>query len=278
MSYGHSVFHECGRLPDDYKALLSDYLVKEYTTPYGQYKRGIYRFDASQGHVLAVVIDSDRGMVDTKSSSCRSGGPEVKITPKAISDTEALGLMLNYVESHKTEYLRPQDYIFSTATFGKRTRFLYLTTKDRFHPYTYEFIMDNTYGGIYKKDLRPIMWTCRHEFPKSDAPLLHKNIIETFLRLHRKEQRIISSTADIPGYEQAKLDPDLENTVRPMYSFVTRRGYAKVDTLIYIVYTYEQNNGIVRRYRFPFKNKEVLLVTPTCVRIASGIGEAYYQR
>ena len=79
------------------------------------------------------------------------------------------------------------------------------------------------------------------------------------MRLHRKDQWIISGTADIPGYDKAKLDLDLESTVRPMFSFVSRRRHAKQDELIYVIYTYEQDNGIVRRYRFPFKNKEVLL-------------------
>jgi hypothetical protein len=32
---------------------------------------------------------------------------KVKITPKAITDTEGLGLMRNYIESHEAEYLQP---------------------------------------------------------------------------------------------------------------------------------------------------------------------------
>lgn len=277
MSLGHSVFRIHGKLPDDYKGLLSDHFAREIAMEIGGIERGLfYKIDVSQGYVLHLLTDADRGIVHSKGTSYSSGGPDVKITPKPISDTEALGLLRNYVETHKAEYLRPQDYIFSTATFGKRNRFLYLKTFELSHPDIHEFIMDNVYGGIRKKDLKSIWSTCRREFPKSDDPLLHKTIIETFLRLHRKEQRIISSTADIPGYEKAKLDPDLENTVRPMYSFVSRRGYAKVNTLIYVIYTYQQENGIVRRYRFPFKNKEYLFETPTCLRIALGIGEAYY--
>ncbi len=199
------------------------------------------------------------------------------IAPEDISDMNALQLMRNYVEFHNTKYTQPEDYFISTAEFGKCTRFLYLTTKDPpHHPFTHEFIMDNVYGGIHEKSLETITRTCGREFPKSKDPHLHKIIIETFLRLHNKDQQIISSTADIPKYSKYKLDPDLEKTVRPMFSFVRRRGYATEDTLIYVVYTYWQNSGIVMRYRFSFKNKEVLFETPTCAVIGQHIGDAYY--
>ncbi|MHC4654362.1 MAG: hypothetical protein ACYTDW_13075, partial [Planctomycetota bacterium] len=238
MSYGHTIFREYGRLPEDYRNLLSDYFVREVVGFDKPDKSGIYSIGASQGYTLHLVTNSTRGILKEKSTMCRSNSPKLDTTPEAISDVNALQLMRNYVEFHNTKYLQPEDYFISTAQFGKRTRFLYLTTKDSFHPFTHEFIMDNAYGGIYKKDLRTIEWTCGREFPKSKDPLLHKTIIETFLRLHKKDQQIISSTADIPKYSKYKLDPDLENTVRPMFSFVRRRGYAKEDTLIYVVYTY----------------------------------------
>jgi hypothetical protein len=277
MSLGHSVFRIHGKLPDDYKALLSDHFAREFAMEIGGIERGlVYQIDVSQGYVLHLLTDADRGVVHSMGTSYSSGGPDVKITPKPISDTEALGLLRNYVKTHKAEYLPVQDYIFGTARFGKRTRFLYLKTFELSHPDIHEFIMDNVYGGISKKDLKSIGWTCRREFPKSDDPLLHKTIIETFLRLHDEDQRIISGTEDIPGYDKAKLDLDLENTVWPMFSFVSRRRHAKVDTLVYVAYTYQRNNGIVRRYRFPFKNKEYLFETPTYVRLAQHIGEAYY--
>ncbi len=71
-------------------------------------------------------------------------------------DNPGLVKVLSFLQSHNTEYLRPQDYFISTAPFGKRTRFLYLTTKDSHMPFTYEFIMDNAYGGIHKKDLKTV--------------------------------------------------------------------------------------------------------------------------
>lgn len=276
MAYGHTVFREYARLPNGYRTLLSDFFVREYVTWNRQNKRGVYRIDASQGYALYLVTDSDRGMVRDSTTGARASGPKLDITPEAIGNTDALQLMHNYVESHNTEYLRPQDYFISTAPFGKRTRFLYLTTKDSHMPSTFEFIMDNAYGGIHKKDLETITWACRREFPKSDDPLLHKTVIDTFLRLHNRHQRIISSTSDIPEYNKSKLDPDLEKTIRPVFSFVRRHRDSWKDTLVYVVYTYEQDNGIVRRYRFPLKNKE-LLETPTCVEIARHIGNAYYR-
>ncbi|MGB2806810.1 MAG: hypothetical protein WBC22_03655 [Sedimentisphaerales bacterium] len=276
VAYGHTVFREHGRLPEDYRNLLSDYFVREFVTWNRQNKNGVYLFDASQGHALHLVTDSNRGILKESTTTGRSYPSKRHILPEVISDTNALQLMRNYIEFHNTKYQLPEDYFISTAEFGKWTRFLYLTTKDPYHPYTLEFIMYNRDGGIYEKDLRTITWTCRREFPNSKDPLLHKIIIETFLRLHDKDQRIISGTENIPGYDKAKLDLDLEKTVRPMFSFVKRRGYGK-EKLIYVVYTYEQDGGIVRRYRFPFKNKEVLDETPTCVVIGQDIGEAYYR-
>jgi hypothetical protein len=277
ISYGLTIFREYGRLPEDYNNLLSDYFDREVVGFDRPEKSVVYCIGALQGDTLHLIINSNRGIVKETSTMGRSNASKRHIPPEDISDVNALQLMRNYVEFHNTKYTQPEDYFLGTAQFGKRSRFLYLTYINTFHPFTHEFIMDNAYGGIYKKDLRSLTWTCGREFPKSKDPLLHKIIIETFLHLHNKDQKIISSTADIPKYIKYKLDPDVENTVRPMFSFVRRRGYAKEDTLIYVVYTYEQDNGIVRRYRFPFKNKEVLSTTPTCVVIGQHIGDAYYR-
>lgn len=276
VAYGFTIFREYGRLPKDYKDLLSDYFYREIVGFDMPEKSGAYRIETSDGETLHLIINLNRGILKSTSTMGPSNASKRRIAPEDISDMNALQLMRNYVEFHNTQYTQPEDYFISTAEFGKRTRFLYLTTKNPFHPLTLEFIMHNAYGGIYEKNLETITSACRREFPKSDDPLLHKIIIETFLRLHRKEQRIISSTADIPGYDKAKLDLDLENTVRPMFSFVRRRRHAKVDTLIYVIYTYQQKNGFVRRYRFPFKNKEYLFETPTCAVIGQHIGDALY--
>ena len=278
ISYGLTIFREYGRLPEDYKNLLSDYLYREVVGFDRPDKSGVYSIGASHGCSLHLVTNSTRGILKENSTMCRSSSPKLDTPPEAISDVNALQLMRNYVEFHNTKYLQPEDYFISTARFGKRSRFLYLTTKHSYHASTYEFIMDNAYGGIYKKDLRSIEWTCGREFPKSKDTLLHKTIIETFLHLHNKDQQIISSTADIPKYSKYKLDPDVEKTVRPMFSFVRRRGYAKEDTLIYVVYTYRRDNGLVMRYRFPFKNKELLDETPTYAVIGRHIGDAYYRQ
>jgi hypothetical protein len=277
ISYGFTIFREYERLPEDYRELLSDYFVREVVGFDMPEKSGVYSIGVSHGETLHLIINSNRGILKVISTMGPSNASKRRIAPEDISDMNALQLMRNYVEFHNTKYTQPEDYFISTAEFGKFTRFLYLTTKDPYHPYTIEFIMNNRDGGIYEKSLETITWTCRREFPNSTDPLLHKIIIETFLRLHNKDQQIISSTADIPKYSKYKLDPDLEETVRPMFSFVRRRGYAKEDTLIYVVYTYQQNAGFVMRYRFPFKNKEVLFETPTCVVIGQHIGDAYYR-
>jgi hypothetical protein len=276
VAYGHTVFREHGRLPKGYRDLLSEFFVREFVTWNRQSKNGVYNIDASQGHALTLVTDSNRGILKESTTTGRSYPSKRHIPPEVISDTNALQLMRNYVEFHNIKYQLPEDYFISTAEFGKFTRFLYLTTKDPYHPFTHEFIMGNAYGGIHEKSFETITWTCRREFPKSKDPHLHKIIIETFLRLDNKDQRIISSTAEIPKYSKYKLDPDVEKTVRPMFSFVRRRRYEKENPLIYVVYTYEQHGGLVMRYRFPFKNKEVLDETPTCAVIGQDIGDAYY--
>ena len=276
ISYGFTIFREYGRLPKDYKDLLSDYLYREIDGFDRPEKSGVYRIGVSHGETLHLIINSNRGILKVISTMGPSNASKRRIALEDISDMNALQLMRNYVEFHNTKYTQPEDYFISTAEFGKFTRFLYLTTKDPYHPFTHEFIMHNAYGGIHEKSLETITRTCGREFPKSKDPHLHKIIIETFLRLHNKDQQIISNTADIPKYSKYKLDPDLEKTVRPMFSFVRRRGYAKEDTLIYVVYTYQQNAGFVMRYRFPFKNKEVLFETPTCAVIGQHIGDTYY--
>ncbi len=276
IPYGFTIFREYGRLPKDYKDLLSDYFYREIVGFDMPEKSGVYRIEASDGETLHLIINSNRGILKSTSTMGRSNASKRHIAPEDISDMNALQLMRNYVEFHNTKYTQPEDYFIGTARFGKRTRFLYLTTKNPFHPSTYEFIMDNVCGGIHEKSLETITQTCGLEFPKSKDPHLHKIIIETFLRLHNKDQQIISSTADIPKYSKYKLDPDLEEIVRPMFSFVRRRRYEMEDRLIYVVYTYQQNAGFVMRYRFPFKNKEVLFETPTCAVIGQDIGDAYY--
>ena len=277
IAYGLTIFREYGKLPEDYNNLLSDYFDREVVGFDRPEKSSVYRIGAPHGDTLHLIINSNRGIVKRTSTMGRSDASKRYIAPEDISDMNALQLMRNYVEFHNTKYTQPQDYFIGTTQFGKRSRFLYIITKEPFHPFTYEFIMDNAYGGIYEKNLETITWTCQREFPKSKDPLIHKTIIETFLSLHNSEQQIISSTDDIPMYNKYKLDPDLENTVRPMFSFVRRRRYAKEDTLIYVVYTYRQNSGFVMRYRFPFKNKEVLFETPTCAVIGQHIGDAYYR-
>lgn len=277
ISYRFTIFREYGRLPEDYRELLSDYFVREVVGFDMPEKGGVYSIGVSHGETLQLIINSNRGILKVISTMGPSNASKRRIALEDISDMNALQLMRNYVEFHNTKYTQPEDYFISTAEFGKFTRFLYLTTKDPHHPFTHEFIMHNAYGGIHEKNLETITRTCGREFPKSKDPHIHKIIIETFLRLHNKDQQIISSTADIPKYSKYKLDPDLEKTVRPMFSFVRRRGYATEDTLIYVVYTYWQNSGIVMRYRFPFKNKEVLFETPTCAVIGQHIGDAYYR-
>ena len=104
VAYGHTVFRDHGRLPEDYRNLLSEFFVREFVTWNRQSKNGVYNIDASQGYALSLVTDSNRGILKMSATVGSAIGPKQYILPEAVSDTDALQLMRNYVEYHNTQY------------------------------------------------------------------------------------------------------------------------------------------------------------------------------
>lgn len=176
--------------------------------------------------------------------------------------------MRNYMEFHDREHAVPSYYSMSTRLFGKRSQFIYLTIRVQSPSIPQVFVMDNVYGRIQENGMESLAWLCQREFPDPKTEEEKRTIVRTFLRLHRPEQRVISATADIPGYDKRRLDPDLEPTVSP--AFATKDD-AQTDA--FVVFTYERIGGAVRRYRFPFKKH---LGLPACILLGSDIGDALY--
>ena len=108
-----------------------------------------------------------------------------------------------------------------------------------------------------------------NEYSSSPQEKDRKQLIDDFTKLHSGEHIIIiNKTSDIPGYDKAPLDPDIADAVRAPFSF---------DKLTTVVYTYQQIGGIVRRYRFAFKNG-ITFRNSECAVVGRRIGEAqYYQ-
>jgi hypothetical protein len=78
-------------------------------------------------------------------------------------------------------------------------------------------------------------------------------VIDSLVRLHsglgdEHAARSIASTADIPEYQKAPLEHDVEAVIRPPWSYVDSER-----AVIHIVYTYRPAGGIVGRYRFTFQ-------------------------
>ncbi len=71
MSYGYSIFREYGRLPEDYKNLLSDYFDREVIAFDRPEKSGVYRIGVSHGETLHLIINSNRGILKVTSGLSR---------------------------------------------------------------------------------------------------------------------------------------------------------------------------------------------------------------
>jgi len=81
---------------------------------------------------------------------------------------------------------------------------------------------------------------------------------------------VISSVNDIPEYDNHPLDADLEGIVRAPWIYEDEDG-----TAYWICYTYTQNGGFVRRYKFAFRHGKV--ANPTEVwALGRDIGAALY--
>jgi len=261
VAFGRTIFLQDARLQQGDEDLLAPFLSTRTS-------RHHYRFDMPHGYYLGVFVHPARRIVMTCVSVGNTTSPKLSIAPQELSPEQTLQLMRNYIELHDTKYLSIEHYSITTRSYGTRSRFIYLTHKGIEPAIPRVFLMDSVYGGIHEKDLKSLTWLCQREFPEPKTETEKRSMLETFLRLHHPRQRIISSLTDIPGHAKRKLDSDLASTIRPMFLFEE-----KDEEVVFIVFTYEQIGGIVRRYRFPFKNR---LRLPTCIVLGSDIGDAHY--
>jgi hypothetical protein len=262
VAFGRTIFRQYARLPEGYEDLLASAVRRSRT------RTSSYHFNMRQGYRLIVFVDPTRRMVTSCYPTYNITGPKLPIAPQELSPEQTLQLMRNYIEFHDTKHLSIERYCIATRSYGTRSRFIYLTIEGMQPVIPRVFLMDSVYGSIHEADLESLTWLCQREFPEPKTETERRSMLETFLRLHHPEQRIISALTDIPGYAKRKLDSDLASTIRPMFLFEE-----KDKEVVFIVFTYAKLGGIVRRYRFPFKKR---LRLPTCIVLGSDIGDAHY--
>lgn len=138
---------------------------------------------------------------------------------------------------------------------------------------TYILIADG--DGVREATLQNLVYAHVREFPGSSKETDHRKIIESVVKLHSSQKHqhpatLISSTKDIPGYNDPDkgiigrpgswpLDRDMQVVVRPLW----KEERPTIGYLFYVVYSYNQMGGVVSRYKFQFsdmsreKNKEL---------------------
>ncbi|MCI0377520.1 MAG: hypothetical protein L0215_07935, partial [Gemmataceae bacterium] len=157
--------------------------------------------------------------------------------------------------------------------------------------YTAIFIVDKE--GVRKATLPDLAYAHAAEFPVSSDEKDHRKIIESIVFIHSAQAdgvpaRIISSTADIPGYKSENrfgraLDRDLEDVIRPSW----KEERPKAGYLFYVVYSYNQMGGAVGRYKFQFnatardddgRFHQWRLYTAEHILLGTGIGDARWRK
>jgi hypothetical protein len=267
MSYGRTIFRPYARLPDGFGRQMSKFQVTNENNSCSYY------FDVSQGQGLKIVVDPKNLIV----LSCTPVGDKDAVNaverPVSISDDEALGLVINYQNYHTNIYYRGSgNYDAGRSLFGKRTHLFWLFMKG-LSPATPScvLLLEGASGKLMEKDLQSLTEVCLAEFPQVDDPNVHKLIMRTFLHLYDPKQVIIATVEDIPLYQKQRLKPGAETEVCPMLAeSIPPASFA------YTICTYTQVGGIVRRYRFLFKEKKTLQV-PKYIEIGRDIGDAMHR-
>jgi len=182
---------------------------------------------------------------------------------KRIEEPKASSLFVEYLRS---KGLSPADYAFNFKAFGKSTWIVSCYATGIKPSLPWRHVM-NSRGEVHELTIDSLNGVFLNEYSALPEEKGRAGLIREFVKLHAGEDVfIINSAADIPGYEKAPLDPDVAGAVRAPFSF---------NNLITVVYTYQQIGGIVRRYRFQFKNG-VNFGRVEVVVVGRAIGEARY--
>jgi hypothetical protein len=183
---------------------------------------------------------------------------------KRIAEKQARVLFKNYLKKIDKE---TEGFVFNLKPFGNSTWVVDCYNKYRQPSIPWRHVMDSR-GDIKELNMDSLNVVFLNEFP---LPLEEKDrqlLIKDFINLHAGERvSIINKVSDIPGIKKAPVDLDIAEAIRAPFSF---------GNLTTVVYTYQQISGIVRRYRFQFKDKKFKHVD--CSVLGKGIGNAQYYK
>ncbi|MBN2053807.1 hypothetical protein JW905_02715 [bacterium] len=151
--------------------------------------------------------------------------------------------------------------------FGARTKVVKVTFRGMMPVSITRWIVDAGHGAR-PVEISSLLYAFQTDYPcvrtEHDKVSLANLFVQLIAVYH---QEIIDSTNDIPGYDNAPLDPDLAQSVRAPFHIGEKS---------YVLFTYQQIGGHVRRYRFTFRLTGVLDEVD-CLELGSGIGEARYR-
>jgi hypothetical protein len=181
---------------------------------------------------------------------------------KRVDETHAKKL---FTEHLKKLDKRLEDYTYSFEPFRKSTWMISCIPRAmELGGVGWRHVM-NSRGEIEELSIGSLNVVFMNEYPSSPEKTQQEELMRDFVSLHSGEKTpVINGIVDIPGYEKSKLDPDIEDALRAPFKF---------GNLVWVVYTYQQHGGIVRRYRFEFENGNRFR-RAECAKVGAGIGDA----
>lgn len=260
-------FLSYSRLPKDYLKILNRYETR--ISDHRTYRFIIINF--LNGSRFSFHINRNTGIL-IDSGFLRHLPIYENESVSFIDDSTSMQIMRNYMELYDYKFGDLNLYCIDNYFFSNKTRIFHVYDCYTLPRSPNIYIMDNNVGTIQEKSLESLRHLCNTEFSPFLSEDSRKKIIEIFIKLYCENSIIIHSINDIPGYYKNKLDPDLEKTIRPIFKI---QNNAKNDSYVYVIYTFEEIGGYIRRYRFEF-NKKNLISDVQCIEIGREIGEFYY--
>jgi len=191
---------------------------------------------------------------------CADGRAKIQVT----NNQAVRKAFVDYLSNHGTEVgtKSASDYDIELKPFRQSTWLVYAAYKRDPLGRTPIYLVSE--DGIRKATLKNLVYAHAREFPVSSDGKVHREIIESIIEISssdgfRPPATIISSTRDIPGYDEVKkgrhgnrvggpLDADLQSVIRPSW----KDEWPTSGNLFYVVYTYKTLGGVVSRYKFQF--------------------------
>jgi hypothetical protein len=187
---------------------------------------------------------------------------------KRVGEPRAQELFETYLGGQKQS---AADYAISFHPFGQATWIVHARDKRIGIDHPRRYILDAE-GRICDLTVGGLCHVYSHEYSSTPTEHERQDLVRSFVRQHTGDPIVVlSSPSDIPGHDMAPVDADLAQAIRAPYSFDDRHSGRRVT----VIYTYQQLQGLVRRYRFQFQ-KDGGLEQVHCVEAAQGVGDARY--